>query len=310
MPETIKAPASEPADLTALLSFTERLLEPRVLTVRGQDGQAATELLALPAGVRIEGVKAHLEPWRDRPERRAGNAQLQDLDSFIAHVNRFKDSGSALFALEDMAAPKLQAVLDYHHPTGAGEARFGKHRSVYGFPLSSEWKAWHEQDGMSMSQGEFAAFLEDRIVDVIVPPDLDDDPGLTKLAEQVGAGFAGPTRLLALARSMQISAQQTVKNAQNLSTGEISVQYEEVHGDGAGAPIKVPGLFLIVIPIFHAGQPYRLAARLRYRLAGGKIAWSYKLYRPDLSFRDAFTAAVWRARDDTALPLFMGEPEG
>lgn len=266
-------------------------------------------VLLLPEGVRAHSLKPYLDEFRDAPERRKGTARVQRLDSFVAHVNRFKDADSVIFAQRDRVKPSLTAVLDYNRSGGDGAPRFGAHRTVYDCPVSEPWKAWTAADGKAMSQGEFAAWLEDRIGDVILPDLGSDDESLQSLAELTGGAFTGPSGLMVLARGLQVNVETTVKEALTLASGEISIVYGETHKDGAGAPIKVPNLFLIAIPVFDAGALYRIPVRLRYRVQQGRITWSVQLVRADVVFDDAFTEVCDRAARSTELPLFVGTPE-
>lgn len=319
MSETVKAFVSSTAgDVASALEFATKYVEPRLVKVGNHpvDEGDIVEIVAVPKGVDIHSVKRYIDEYRDRPERRGGTAELQDLDSFIRHVSRFADQHSALFARRSLEAPQLLAVLDYHEGGERGLPRFGKHRALYKFPLSEEWQAWHGKDGQAMSQADFAAFLEDRIVDVMPSPNFGVDgqiaPADAKLKEwaaTVAAVFAGASKLMELSRGMRLKADQTVHQAQNLSTGEVEVQFVEEHKGTDGKPLKVPTAFLICIPIFEFGPSYRIAARLRYRLAQGKIVWFYDLHRPDLSFDHAFREAVNKAAAETNLPLFLGSPE-
>ncbi|MDE8453326.1 DUF2303 family protein, partial [Klebsiella pneumoniae] len=81
------------------------------------------------------------DQYRTNPLRRAGTATMLSLDSLIDHVNRFKDADTVVFADDSRSAPSMTAVLDYHRAGASGDPRFGKHRSLYAFPLSDEWKA-------------------------------------------------------------------------------------------------------------------------------------------------------------------------
>jgi uncharacterized protein YfdQ (DUF2303 family) len=66
-------------------------------------------------GAMVRSVRKVIDEWRTRPERRTGTATLHDLTSFVDHVQRFKDRGSAIFADgSNPAAPLLAAVLNYH----------------------------------------------------------------------------------------------------------------------------------------------------------------------------------------------------
>jgi uncharacterized protein YfdQ (DUF2303 family) len=189
----------------------------------------------------------------------------------------------------------------------AQKADFMGHRATYAPALSDPWKLWTSNHGKAMPQAEFAQFIEDNITDVIVPNF--DDPKLKTFAELVGGKFAEPSDLLALSRGLSVNVDVNVRHAVTLNTGAISVQYDETHKDGAGAPINIPNLFTIAIPVFYGGELYRVAARLRYRLSGGKLLWSYLLVRADLVFDDAFNGIVAKVRSEADVPVYLGSPE-
>lgn len=262
----------------------------------------------LPSGKTVVDLKPILDNWLEKPERRKGTATLTDAASFVAHVNRFAAPASAVFANPRPDAPSLTAVFDYHE--GGPDAKVAdwlRHRATYAPQLSAEWKAWTGKQGQAMSQADFATFIEDRITDVVVP-NL-DDPKIKTFADLVQGKFASPSDLLQLSRGLSINVETGIKQAVTLSTGEISVRYEETHKDGEGAPISVANLFQICVPVFYAGPLYRIAARLRYRLHAGKITWSYLLARPDVVFDDAFRGIVERVTKETTAPVFLGSPE-
>jgi uncharacterized protein YfdQ (DUF2303 family) len=270
----------------------------------------AAKLLLVPEGQRAISIKPFLDEFRSRPERRAGTAVVQSALAFAALVNRHKDTDSAIFALRDPKAPSLTAVIDYHKSGSDREgdsARFCAHRVQYPCELSDEWKAWFARNGQLMSQADFAAFLEDRIGDVIaIDP---SEPNAAQLADLLAGQYTSPSGLIALARGLQVNVETAVHEAVTLSTGEISIRYAETHRDGAGAPIRVPNLFCIAIPVFYAGAPYRITVRLRYRVQQGRVQWSYHLYRPDRVFDDAFQQVCDAAGTATELPVYLGEPE-
>jgi uncharacterized protein YfdQ (DUF2303 family) len=271
-------------------------------------GVSRAMLAVVPEGKKVQDLTTILDQYLPKPLRRRGTATLTDAASFIEHVKRFASGQSAVFANPERQKPALTVVFDYH-PEGedATQADNLTHRGVYAPALSDEWKAWTGNHGKPMSQADFAAFIEDRITDVIVP-NL-DDPNIKTFAELVQGRFAEPSDLLALSRGLAINVETSVKNALSLTTGEISVVYDEQHRDGAGAPINIANLFQICIPVFYAGSAYRMAVRLRYRLSGGKIAWSFLLVRPDLVFDDAFRGIVSTVTKETGVPVFLGSPE-
>lgn len=277
------------------------------------------EFLILPKGMEAKSLKPLMDEYLVRPERRSGQATLLSLDSLIAWVNRHKGRSTALFADPDQVNPRLLAVIDYSDegPEEPGsedvKARFSRHRGVYAFPLSKPWKIWAAADGRGMSQVDFAAFLEDNIGDVIVPPADGRAEGDAKLLDTLGSfgGRAvGPSRLLELAKGLEIHEGARVKNQANLGSGEMQLVYETEHRDAAGQPINVPNAFILQIPVFEMGAAYRIPVRLRYRLRDGKITWAVHRYRPELYFDDAFAEATKKAQAETEVPLFLGRPEG
>ena len=252
------------------------------------------------------------DPYRPQPLFRTGSAVMLSLDSLIEHANRFKDDDSVVFADDSRTNPTTIVVLDYHRAGAAAGPRFGKHRSTFTFPLSDEWKAWNDKNAEAMGMVDFAAFLEERIIDVLYVEGEDDvSEDLGRLIDTLGGRdtIATPNKLMELARGLQINEAAVVQEAVNLASGEGIVRFQSTHTDEHGAPIKVPGLFLIGIPVFRNGPLYRVAARLRYRKSGGKIVFWYELWRTDRTFDHAFKESVERVKADTGLPVLIGKPE-
>ncbi len=284
-------------------------LRPQIITVTHEDRTA--QVLITPSGgggVHLRGVKVFLDEHERYPERRKGIASFTDLSSFIDHVNRFKGEDSALFADDSRAAPKLVSVLNYH-PGGLAESPsdWADHRGVYTFPLADEWTTWLGQSKSSLSQAAFAEFLEARLLDIADPALAGDSS--RRLADTIGASFATPARLLELSRGLSVRVGSAVKNAVNLATGEAQINFATEHTDDRGQPLKVPSAFLLAIPVFRGGDLYQIAARLRYRVQGGAVSWSFELHGADRIFDHAFREACDDARARTELPLFYGQPE-
>ncbi len=267
------------------------------------------KVLILPDGLGSYSVKDLLDEYLEAPERRKGTAQLGDLPSFIAHTQRFADEHTALFASPNPKAPSLTAVLDYHEKTAEGSPRFGAHRGVYAFPLSDEWLAWTGQNAKPMDQRRFAEFLEDRIVDILSVATGAAGTLARGLADAIQVTFAPAGRLLELSRGLSIRVNSKVTSAQNLTTGEVQINYVTTHDDEGGGPTKVPGAFLIGIPVFRNGDGYQVPVRLRYRLSEGSVVWYYELHGVDRIFEAAFREACEKAAHATGLPLYFGTPE-
>jgi hypothetical protein len=183
------------SDVAAIIDHVKKFHGVEIGMIEDPEGNVPTvPVMVLPEGKRMSSLKGFIDEFRDRPERRKGKAELLDLDSFIGHINRFKDEDSVVFADNRWSAmggqwvtPTLTGVLDYHEavneyvPSEDGKSvdrnhipdalpRFGEHRAFYSFPLSREFMAWMGGNGRGMNQGEFAAFLEEHALDVEPPP--------------------------------------------------------------------------------------------------------------------------------------------
>lgn len=255
----------------------------------------------------LENLKPLIDAWRDRPERIVGAATMQTPDKFIELVVRHAEpSVSALFCDAMSATPSIQAVVDYHNLDG--DPGWMRHRIKYGFPLAQEWTYWNGINGRGrLDQEEFAFLIENRIADVVKA-----DPknaAEVELASQMGVSIATPAELLTLSRGLAVRVEQTVKEILNPSTGEDMIAFEENHKGENGKPIKVPGMFILSIPVFHGDDPVRVPVRLRYRMIEKKIVWIPQLYRPDRILLEKVQKVAERAQAETNLPLFYGSPE-
>lgn len=299
----------------ATREFIADHLKPDVVPVTDPD--TGLSVLAVIGDGSVEPLGADFfDGARNNPRFRRGTAAMTSLDSFIAHVNRFGDEGTAVFANDDPATPKLTAVLDYHRSFTddlfPGEIRHGKHRTTFNFPLSDEWKAWIGKNGAVMGMAEFSLFLEDRIGDIAIAGDeFPDDVERFVNMNGGAASIADYATLIELSRGMKVYETANVEEATNLASGEGHIRFSiehETRGRTGGA-ITVPKMFFIAIPIFDKGPFYRIAARLRYRKTGEGVKFWYDLYRHDRSFDHAFQEAVARVDAETPAAMFFGAPE-
>lgn len=229
----------------------------------------------------------------DKPRRRRGQSMHDELASFIAHVNRFKDTDSAVFA--DIDNTTVTAVLDYHRAGAAADPRWGQHRSVYECPLSAEWQRWNENDGVKMSQDTFAQFIEDNLDDLRAPTGNGADKDLPM-----------PSEVLTMARNLVIRSKGEFSRSMNPTTGESSLVCKN---ENDTTSTRIPRAFLLGIPVFEAGVTYAVEARMRMDMSSGRPQFSYSLYKPEAIKRDAFGEVRTMVEQQTTLPVFAGSPE-
>lgn len=313
---------TEVGDVEAIATFLKQNLRPEVVHLVAPDGQDAN-VLVLPEGLEPHSIRPFVDEYRETPERRRGTAELSDLDSFIAHANRFKDADSILFANQLATPPTLLAVFDYHRAEPQPDpqsktssnaspppsrARHCQHRGRYAFPFSNEWTAWTGRNASHMDQAQFAEWIENRIGDLIVPSDLGETAH--DFIDRLGANFASPAKVFDLSRGLAVRVSTKLSQKKNLQNGETQFVFVSEHQDAeTGAPLTVPGAFLLAIPVFRNGPRYQIPVRLRYRVGENAVRWFYELYRHDLCFDDAFKDACTKAQTETGLPLLYGSPE-
>lgn len=261
-----------------------------------------------------------LAPWR-----RTGTAKLRALSSLIEWANRNKGDTSMLFANPDQNNPSLTCIANYHAPGAPAAfnqkdetASYCDHRAVYDFPVSKEWKTWTKASGAPMNSDALADLIENNIKDISDPTpallgtvkaETEWEKRLIEVAAKFEGRFGTVPQLLRMSREFTVNESSDLTAKVNRDTGEQVFQFKNEHTDEQGAPISIPTLFLIVIPVFEMGAPYRLPVRFRYRKSGPKISFSLTLHDPEKAFDDALKEACDEAQDKTELPLLIGTPE-
>jgi uncharacterized protein YfdQ (DUF2303 family) len=140
-----------------------------------------------------------------------------------------------------------------------------------------------KHDKNPMEQEEFAVFLEDNVADIVEP--------------------SGEI-MLAMALTLQAKTEANFQSSRRLDNGQVQLHYTETIDARAGAgQLEIPREFAIGIRLFKNGEGYRLRARLKYRVGGGKVKFWYELDRPENAIDDAFADYVGKVRDAGFDPL-------
>jgi uncharacterized protein YfdQ (DUF2303 family) len=281
----------------------------KIQTFKVNDAEGIeTEVIAIPDGMHVEGVKKYADEWLMTPRRAVGTSNHLTVASFLEHVAKFKDQGSAIYANGDVSKPQVMAIYNYHFDQSP---RFGDHRAVLDCRLSDEWKVWTANANKAMRQHDFAMFIEDNIGDIQPAPNLKDANNeiLKEISMTLAYPFAGQSDMLKLSRGIEIFEASKAKSIVNLQTGERTLEYQGEHKDGDGNKLTIPGLFLIAIPVFKDGIVYRLPVRLRYRLQDGSVNWSYDIYRDDKAFKLAYDETCVNIEEATGIKVYVGSPE-
>lgn len=289
-----------------------------------------SHFLAVPKHREVKDLTGEIRALSEylKPARRKGTATLESLQSLIDWSNRFKGDSSVLFAKADMAKPQLSCVADYHLPgpinpldkTGDPTARHGHHKANYSFPLSDEWKAWMGISGRPQEKDDMGEFIEIHATEILDPTPAiiegktsEKNQGwenrLIETACKIEGRFGQLHQLLQMSRQFQVFETNDLKVSTNRDTGEAEIKFVNEHKDAEGAPLQIPNLIIIAIPVFRGGAPYRMAVRFRYSKNGASLRFILSVFNPEKYFQAAFEEAVEQARKETDLPLLFGTPE-
>lgn len=303
--------ASENGDVKAAIEAVERLAPSQVVSLTRGNKDAAPAIV-LPGGKQLISAKKFLDEYRLVPERKKGTTTLTTLEDLCEFVNRQKTAHSIVF-VDDVnpKEPVVRAIFNPHRaevdskPEEDTGPDWADHTAIYKFPLSPEWVAWTTLPP-HFSQGDFAAFLEDRITDVVIAK---EDGTVAQFAKELGVQLATPARLIELSKNIAITVDAKFEQKLNTSSGEGLLAHHEEHKDQAGEPIKVPGAFAISIPVFRLGGHFAVPVRLRYRLLQNRsVAWMLSPQRLDKVFELALADAAQTIHARCELPVYRGAP--
>lgn len=230
-------------------------------------------------------VPLSLDHFRERPIRIEAQPRFYDVPSFVAYLDRHSGDREALTIWADRGQSQIEAILDSHTPGGPSWQR---HRAYLFLKRSSEWLTWTGEDGVMVSQQEFAEFLEDNLADIVDPP---------------------AAQLLEVVTTLSATTKVEFKSGVRLDNGQIKVQYEETMSARAGQKgnLEIPYSFSLGIRVYQAGDPYRVNARLRYRIEHGALRLGFVLERTDDVMEAAFNETVLKLREALdGHPVYLG----
>ena len=179
------------------------------------------------------------------------------------------------------------------HGEKADQQDWRDHTATYIPAYSTEWLRWFGGDGKgnALSQIEFATFIEQNLKDI------------------AGAeGMPSGAQMLEMALNFEANQDMRFKSAMRLQNGAVQISYVENDDDQTLKKMEMFDKFSIGIPVFWAGDSYRIDARLRYRARDGRVNFWYELIRPEQVLEDAAKGLVKQVKDGVGRPLFYGKP--
>jgi uncharacterized protein YfdQ (DUF2303 family) len=248
--------------------------------------QGDAHFIITPEGYRVESITDKVRAAAPTPHRKTGTVHLTAVESFATFVC-VQSTPTECFIYADVEKRTLTAVLNdnQEHEAPAG---WRDYRAVYTAELSREFSTWLAKNKVTMEQEEFAIFLEDNLVDIVEP---------------------SGEMLQKVALTLQAKTEVKFSSHRRLDNGQVQLGYSEEITATAGGDgnIEIPREFAIGVRLFKNGQAYKVRARLKYRLAGGKVKFWYELDRPENAVEEAFDAYVDSARS-SGFTVLMGKP--
>lgn len=255
----------------------------RPTIVEGDDGPVGALAYAVPDGGTIDLVD--LESYLSKPRRARGCVEPTTVDDLAAYVERHMTTSTTIWV--DADALVVTAVLDDH--AGPDAPGHGEHRAVLRLATSPEWKHWIDKNCEQFEQSEFAEHIEDGAAEIVEPT---------------------AAEMLEIASSFHARSSSVFRSAKRLDNGQVQMKYDEEMTASAGrsGEMVVPSEFALAVAPFIGSPAYRLVARLRYRVSGGKLALSYKLDRPHLVIRHAVSDVASTLGEKFPGIVFLGRP--
>lgn len=248
-------------------------------TINVGDGRVYAQV---PTGMKLVDV-TDPDVISDHP---ATNVKVDDPESLSTYINRFSTVSTVIFA--DVDKLTVQGIIDYHSASELSSNirsanGYARHNASLVLRKSEEFKRWNEAEGRLMGQAEFAAFLEENIIDVTDPE---------------------PTVLLEIARDLEAIKDVNFKSSVSLESGDRKFRYEDetkIKGE-----IAVPKVFALTFPLFVGDEPVTVEALLRYRITPDGLMLGFQWKRVQYMILERFSEIAAKVSADTDVPLMYG----
>lgn len=202
-------------------------------------------------------TRVDIESGGAAPFRKRGTIQVFDAASFNDILAANHEAGNiTIYVNRDVNTPSIVAVMNGNGETGPG---WGDFRAEIVFRFTSQWLKWKAIDGKMFGQLAFAEFIEDNLADVVSPAGAD---------------------MLEIAQELSVKRSVDFKSNIRLQDGRLQFQnIENLEAQvGAGQIAIPPTITLGIAPVFGL-PPFKVDARLRYRVENGKLTLGIKMQR-------------------------------
>lgn len=244
---------------------------------------------AVPDGWTIQDTEA-IQLY---PRRKKATIACGDQTSFVDYVKR---QGSLANCTIWCNANYPQGKVDYlaiinDHGEEADAQQWRDHQAKFCPENSIEWQRWISAHGQKMEQFQFAEFIENNLADIAS-----------------AEGYPTGTAMLQMATALEITQDCRIKSAIRLQSGGVRMEYVQDDNAATAESMQVFSKFALGLPVFRSGDAYQLEARLKYKLASGKLTFWYEINRADKVLEAAAKTLTQSIQEASGFPLFHGNP--
>lgn len=272
-PQTSVA-AAEPGELLTTITGTGSVITDAVdfareVNATREPTQIGTGLsVFIPPGFTHEIVDT--QGFQATPSRRVRTVTLTRTAALVDYLKRFStDADCTLYV--NAGLPGVVGVLD-------DADGWRDDRVTLQWQTTQAWARWQSASGKMLDQEAFADLIEE---------------GLTEIAAPTGAD------LLELAQSIHATTAAKFSSDRRIVNGQVQLSYvEEINASaGRDGKMMIPAQITLVIAPFEGATPATITARLRYRIAGGKLALGIVLNQPTEFLLNAVDSEVQTIRE-------------
>lgn len=220
-----------------------------------------------------------------RPTRKTGYYYFTDPDGLVGYITKHGLPETEMYA--DVDKGTVTTIINAHEGSGLNSPGWGDHTATLTLRKTDDWTDWTGNNGKWHPQTAFAEFIEQHLPNCVEPN--------------------GAT-MLELAQSFKATKSVNFEQSKRLKSGETTLEYRESVEASAGqrGGITIPDEITLALAPFEHGAPYKVTARLRYRIDSGQLALSYVLIRPRDILLDAFNAVVADVAESTDRDIWHG----
>lgn len=237
----------------------------------------------IPFTIGLDGHPVSLEHLLPFPISHCGTVALDDVDSFIEYLNKYKQAGTLVFVKTSLTGGAFTAKLDYPEP---GKATWGKHIATLALVPTPDWNAWTAVNAKWQTQEQFCEFVEKQ-------RHVFSDPRAADMLE--------------ISRSIEAKKEGQFKSGLRLPNGDRTLLWESNTTATAGnGKLEIPEEITIELSPFEGGSSVLIRAFLRYRIEGGAVRFQVEMQRAEEIVRAAVKDARNTIADKTTLPVLNG----